>query len=141
MRPLTTCLLFLLLALPGFASLNWTTPKKHTIHVRLLAQLPAASLTATARNSTVFVAKQRLHHGEYKLIKLSYDRLFYEPPFPYNPHAIYKLRVFRDDEDSCDESLGSLTRELGLKADSAAASTIVECWHTTPQDYKSRKIR
>jgi CheY-like chemotaxis protein len=85
-------------------------------------------------------AEQQLPHKRHKLIKVSYDYLYYEPPFPFDLHAIYKLRAFRDDSDSCDESLSDVTQELGLKSDQSTSSTVIECWRTTPGDHGAEKL-
>ena len=127
------------------AAMRWTTPKKSTIRVQLLLELPGMTVTTAARNQETFVAQRESAHGPRQLIKLSYEYLYYEPLLiqqPLNQQMIYKLRVVRD--HACDESLGAIGRELGLNEPSvvhtignAGTDGPLACYRTTPSDYLS----
>ena len=50
-------ILFAISAAQAVATIRWITPRKHTIRVSLLMELPAAAPTTAGRNLETFVAE------------------------------------------------------------------------------------
>src|SRR5690242_17085123 len=83
----------LMLPSESAAAKHWSTPRKRTLVVRLLAEGPRARMTSFGLNAQQFIAETADGHRS-KLIKLVYEYLYYEPPLTgYPMDATQEYRV------------------------------------------------
>lgn len=93
--------------------LRWQMPQKEEIRVRLVALALALPRSSFFSSHEVFVAEKQLSHEEFRLIKLVYEFLPYQPrlsDYGLNYSLIHEIRAIRD--PSCDETLLEMTARL-----------------------------
>lgn len=108
------------------ADLHWQVAKKEVIRVRLIAlslAFPRSSFFATRE---VFIAEKQLEGDEWRLVKLVYEFLPYQPrlsDYGLDYSVLHELRAVRDPR--CDESL----RQMGTPQN-------VPAWPQPDQSWK-----
>jgi hypothetical protein len=137
---------------PARGNLPWPTPKKETIHLRLVALAWNHPRSSFATNEEVFIAEKELNKGESRLVKLVYNFLSYQPRLSdegLDYSTVHELLAVRDPH--CDETLAQIaTGQTGdwrqvrpqLKYSTAAPSIDlwrlrhpVPCYTTNADDY------
>ena len=88
------------------AELHWQPPKKEVLRVRLIALALAFPRSSFFSTHEVFIAEKQLAPDEWRLVKLVYEFLPYQPrlsDFGLDYSKLHELRAIRD--PSCDETL------------------------------------
>jgi hypothetical protein len=100
--------------------LRWQETKKEAVRLRLVALVWNHPRTSEFANEEVFLAEKELAPQEWKLVKLVYGFLPYQPrlsAYGLKHETIHEMRAIRD--VSCDELLATLTSgEVGDWRDS-----------------------
>ena len=136
--------------------LHWQSPKKEQMRVRLIALAAAYPRSSFFANQEVFVAEKQLGEGEWRLVKLVYGYLPYQPPlseYGLDYSTVHELSAIRD--PSCDEMLSQMTSpdkvgkwprndqtqsNLKYSTDSPLLNlerrrTALPCYETTAEDF------
>jgi hypothetical protein len=116
------------------------TPKSETIRLRLVARERSAPISATTRNTDLYLVELQTKAGK-QLALLSYSFLAYEPQIPaslFDYARVLKFRAVRD--KSCDSTMAE-EGKFDLTYSSGAPQTIdpqtaLPCYVVTPRDYR-----
>jgi|SRR6266568_4255200 len=90
--------------------LRWQEAKKESLRLRLVALAWNHPRSSEFANEEIFIAEKELAPKEWRLVKLVYAFLPYQPRLSDNGldhETVHQLRAVRD--ASCDEALASLT--------------------------------
>ena len=91
------------------AQLHWRTAKKEPMKLRLVALAWNHPRGSAFANEEVFIAEKELDPGEWRLVKLVYEFLPYQPrlsDYGLDHETVHELHAVRD--ESCDEPLRQL---------------------------------
>jgi hypothetical protein len=133
--------------------LHWSQASKEPLKVRLVAPAWNHQRSTFFASEEVFIAEKQLDQDEFRLVKLIYGFLPYQPRLSesgFDYATVYEMRATRD--PSCDESLLQMTSgddgdwrqpssELKYSADAPALNlqrrkSTLPCYRTSPEDYK-----
>lgn len=90
--------------------LRWTYPKKAPIRVRLVALAISLPRSSFFKSYEVFVAETEIGHDEWRLIKLVFNFLPYEPRLSesgFDYSVVHEVSALRD--ENCDQTISQLT--------------------------------
>jgi hypothetical protein len=116
MRSWTAALLFLAATCLGGSGkraegqLRWAPPKKAPIRVRLVAMAISLPRSSFFKSYEVFVAETEIGHDEWRLIKLVFYFLPYEPRLSesgFDYSVVHEVSASRD--ENCDQTIAQLT--------------------------------
>jgi hypothetical protein len=111
-----TALLFLAVACLGGpgrraeGQLRWNYPKKAPIRVRLVALAISLPRSSFFKSYELFVAETEIGHDEWRLIKLVFNFLPYEPRLSesgFDYSVVHEVSALRD--QNCDQTIAQLT--------------------------------
>ena len=133
--------------------LRWSRTSKEPLQVRLVALAWNHQRSSFFASEEVFIAEKQLDQDEFRLVKLVYGFLPYQPRLSesgFNYATVYEVRATRD--PSCDESLLQMTSgtegdwrqpksDLKYSADAPELNlqrrkSTLACYRTSPEDYK-----
>jgi hypothetical protein len=90
--------------------LHWQIAKKEPLHVRLIALAWAHPRSSFFASEETFIAEKQLGEGEWRLVKLEYGFLPYQPRLSESGldySTVHELRAVR--EPNCDETLTQMS--------------------------------
>jgi hypothetical protein len=90
--------------------LRWNYPKKAPIRVRLVALAISLPRSSFYKSYEVFVAETEIGHDEWRLIKLVFNFLPYEPRLSesgFDYSMVHEVSALRD--QNCDQTIAQLT--------------------------------
>jgi hypothetical protein len=134
--------------------LRWSRSSKEPMKVRLVALAWNHQRASFFSSEEVFIAEKQLDQDEFRLVKLIYGFLPYQPRLSeeagFEYATVYDLRATRD--PSCDESLLRMTSgeqgdwrqpasDLKYSAEAPALNlqrrkSTLPCYRTSAEDYK-----
>jgi hypothetical protein len=95
---------------PAEGELRWQSAKKEALRLRLVALSWNHPRSSEFANEEIFIAEKELAPKEWKLVKLVYAFMPYQPrlsDYGLDHETVHEMRAVRD--ATCDETLASLT--------------------------------
>ncbi len=150
-RAALLCLVGLACGLPSArGELRWETHRKIPAHIRLIALAVAYPRSTVFTTDEVFVAEEQLGREEWRMMKLVYEFLPYQPRLSdaMDYKTVHEVTVFRD--PACDETLAAMEDRTAADPDPdhswrySAHSPIrdlqrreteLRCYRTSAEDY------
>jgi hypothetical protein len=137
---------------PAAGQLHWQSAKKEPLHVRLIALAWAHPRSSFFASEETFIAEKQLGEGEWRLVKLEYGFLPYQPRLSESGldySTVHELRALR--EPNCDETLTQMafispeghTSQSDLRYATDAPTinferhhSLLPCYITSAEDYE-----